>query len=93
MATCLTLGGHPNPRVVSVINSYAAVVGDIIVCTNTSSINITLPSAQRDDMIEVKRRGSEVVVIGTIDGLTNKTINVLNYSMRLVYNGTGWNEI
>lgn len=66
----------------------------VIICKNTSPINITLnTNAVKDDEVHIKRRGEEVVVIGSIDGFTNRTINVLNYSMHLIFDGTDWSEI
>ena len=66
----------------------------IIVCKNTSAIDITLnPDALLDDEVHIKRRGGVVNIIGTIDGFTNKRINVKYYSMHLVYDGEEWNEI
>lgn len=66
----------------------------IIICKNTSPIEITLnPEAIEDDEVHIKRRGEEVLVIGSIDGFTNKTINILNYSMHLVFDGSDWSEI
>ena len=66
----------------------------IVVCKNTASISITLdPQAIANDEVHIKRRGAEVMVIGLIDGFTNKTINVLNYSMHLVFDGIDWSEI
>jgi hypothetical protein len=66
----------------------------IIICKNTESIDITLnPEAIEDDEVHIKRRGRSINVIGSIDGFTNKTINVLNYSMHLVFDGTDWSEI
>tara|TARA_R110000796_G_scaffold121019_4_gene235156 strand:- start:180 stop:656 length:477 start_codon:yes stop_codon:yes gene_type:complete len=66
----------------------------IVICKNTSSINITLdPQAIENDEVHIKRRDAEIIVIGSIDGFTNKTINVLNYSMHLVYDGVDWSEI
>ena len=65
-----------------------------IICSNVTPINITLKlDPVVGDEVNIKRRGGSVVVIGTIDGFTNKTINVLNYSMKLVFNGTDWSEI
>ena len=65
-----------------------------IICSNVTPINITLKlDPMVGDEVNIKRRGSSIVVIGTIDGFTNKTINVLNYSMKLVFNGTDWSEI
>lgn len=66
----------------------------VIICKNLSSINITLDTnAVKDDEVHIKRRGEEVIVIGSIDGFTNKTINVLNYSMHLIFDGVDWSEI
>ena len=66
----------------------------IIICKNTTEINITLdPQAIENDEVHIKRRDGVVNVIGTIDGFTNKTINILNYSMHLVFDGTDWSEI
>ena len=66
----------------------------IIICKNTTEINITLdPQAIENDEVHIKRRDGVVNVIGSIDGFTNKTINILNYSMHLVFDGTDWSEI
>jgi hypothetical protein len=66
----------------------------IIICKNTAEINITLdPQAIENDEVHIKRRDGVVNVIGSIDGFTNKTINILNYSMHLVFDGTDWSEI
>lgn len=66
----------------------------IIICKNTSPIMITLdPQAIENDEVHIKRRGVSIEVVGSIDGFTNKTINVLNYSMHLVFDGTDWSEI
>ena len=66
----------------------------IIICKNVASINVTLdPQAIENDEVHIKRRGGSIEVIGSIDGFTNKTINVLNYSMHLIYDGTDWSEI
>ena len=65
-----------------------------VICKNVAPINITLdPNAIKDDEVHIKRRGEEITVIGSIDGFTNKTINILNYSMHLVFDGTDWSEI
>ena len=66
----------------------------IIICKNVASINVTLdPQAIENDEVHIKRRGGSIEVIGSIDGFTNKTINVLNYSMHLIFDGTDWSEI
>ncbi len=66
----------------------------IVICKNTTPINVTLsPSAIENDEVHIKRRGGTVNVIGSIDGFTDKVINVINYSMHLVFDGTDWSEI
>jgi len=66
----------------------------VIICKNVSSIPVTLdPQAIKDDEVHIKRRGGPIDVIGSIDGFTNKTINVLNYSMHLIFDGVDWSEI
>lgn len=66
----------------------------IILCKNTLPITVTLdPQAIEHDEVHIKRRGESIEVIGSIDGFTNKTINVLNYSMHLIFDGTDWSEI
>lgn len=81
-------------EIVSTNTSLTAEEFQIIICKNTASINVTLdPQAIENDEVHIKRRGGEIVVIGSIDGFTNKTINVLNYSMHLVYDGVDWSEI
>ncbi len=66
----------------------------VIICKNTTAIDITLdPNAILHDEVHIKRRGGAVNVVGSIDGFTNKTINVLNYSMHLIFDGTDWSEI
>ena len=80
--------------IVPTTESIEALGFQIVVCKNTSAINITLnPEAILDDEVHIKRRGGVVNVIGTIDGFTNKRINVKYYSMHLVYDGEEWNEI
>lgn len=66
----------------------------IIICSNTDAISITLDdNPQEDDEVHIKRKNGEVNVIGQIDGFTNKRINIKNYSMHLVYDGSEWSEI
>lgn len=66
----------------------------IIICENTTPINVTLKeSPQLGDEVHIRRGDAEVTVIGEINGLTNVTINVINYSLHLVFNGTDWSEI
>lgn len=66
----------------------------IIICKNTSPITVTLDTqAVENDEVHIKRRDQSITVVGSIDGFTNKIINVLNYSMHLVFDGTDWSEI
>lgn len=66
----------------------------IIICKNITDISIQLdPDAIENDEVHIKRRLGVVNVLGSIDGFTNKTINVLNYSMHLVFDGDDWSEI
>lgn len=66
----------------------------IIICKNLSSIDITLDAqAVKDDEVHIKRRNDEVIVRGVIDGDTDLVINVLNFSLHLVFDGTDWNSI
>jgi len=66
----------------------------IIICQNTASINVTLdPNAIEEDEVHIKRTDAVVNVIGSIDGKTQNIINVRYYSMHLVFDGSGWNEI
>lgn len=80
-----------------VVNTTVSTTTDpyqYIICRNIGSINITLnPTPSVNEEVHIKRRGDEVIVIGTIDGLTNKTINVNNYSMHLVFDGVDWSQI
>lgn len=80
--------------VVAVTADYTAGRNQILVCKNTSSIDVTLdPNAIEGDQVHIKRRDAAITVIGTIDGLTNKLINIKNYSMYLVFDGIDWSEI
>lgn len=80
-----------------IVNTTVGIITDrnqIIICKNTDNIDITLDTqALEEDEVHIKRRDKEVRVIGIIDGLTNKTINIKNYSMHLVFDGIDWSEI
>ena len=66
----------------------------IIICNNTSSIDVTLdPEAIEEDTIHIKRTNAVVEVIGTIDGFVNKRINIKYFSLHLVFNGIDWSQI
>ena len=71
-----------------------AIVDEIYICKNTSTITVTLPTtAVAGDVVNIKRKGGMVVVSGNIDGKTFKNINIKYYSMKLIYDGTEWAEI
>ena len=81
-------------EIVNTLTDLTAEEFQIIICKNTSPISITLdPQAIENDEVHIKRRGGTVNVIGSIDGFTDKVINVINYSMHLVFDGADWSEI
>ena len=81
-------------EIISTTTDVTAEEFQIILCKNTTPITITLdPQALENDEVHIKRRDASIEVIGLIDGFTNKTINVLNYSMHLVFDGTDWSEV
>tara|TARA_R110002096_G_scaffold66306_1_gene161348 strand:- start:10771 stop:11247 length:477 start_codon:yes stop_codon:yes gene_type:complete len=81
-------------EIVSTVTDLLAEEFQIIICKNVAAISVTLdPQAIENDEVHIKRRGGTVNVIGSIDGFTDKVINVLNYSMHLVFDGTDWSEI
>ena len=69
--------------------------GDVVVCTNTSAITITLPIApDLNSRIEVIRAGTGAVTIGgngeTILGETTQTIPLQYDSANMLYTNSGW---
>ena len=81
-------------EVVNTTVNLTTSLNQIIICRNPLPIEITLNTqAIEGDEIHIKRRDASIDVIGSIDGFTNKTINVLNYSMHLVFDGVDWSEI
>jgi hypothetical protein len=72
-------------------SSLTAKPFETVICTNTSAINITLEiNPIKGDIINVKRTDAQVTVIGTIDGVVDKIINVKYWSMKLIYTGSQW---
>jgi len=66
----------------------------IVLCQNTTAINVTLdPNAIEEDTLHIKRTNASVTVIGSIDGQTQKIINVRYFSMHLIFDGSTWNMI
>ena len=66
----------------------------IAICKNTTPITVTLKLLPViGDEIQVKRTDAEVTIIGLIDGEADIVLNVINYSLYLVFNGTDWSTI
>lgn len=66
----------------------------IIICKNTLPITITLELAPQDDTeVHIKRRGGKIKVIGTINGLVDRVINIPEWSDHLIYDGIDWSVI
>ena len=80
-----------------VINTIVDITTDgyqTIICRNTVPITITLQGSPVDDTeVNIKRRGEEVTVIGLINGTADRVINIPQWSMKLVYDGTDWSTI
>ncbi len=78
-------------KTVTTDEDYTAKPFDLVVCVNTSAIDVTAPiNPMSGDIFNVKRTDAEVTVIGIIDGVTDKVINVQYWSMKLLFNGTEW---
>jgi len=80
-------------RVVEVTANYTAAPFEIVICSNTIPITITLePNAVIEDQIHVKRKqaAAKVTVAGTIDGKSSRIINVQNWSDFYVFGATEW---
>jgi hypothetical protein len=66
----------------------------VIICKNTIPIVITLELSPQDETeVHIKRRGEEVTIIGTINGLVDRVINIPQWSDHLIYDGTDWSVI
>ena len=64
---------------------------ETIICTNATPISVTLEiNPIKGDIINIKRTDAQVTVIGTIDGVADKVINVKYWSMKLLYTGIEW---
>ena len=65
-----------------------------LICRNTVPITITLSTkAITSSVVNIKRRGAQITVVGEVDGVTPTVINVLNYSMKIFFDGTEYLEI
>jgi len=67
----------------------------ILICKNTALIEVTLgPNAKIGDRLHIKRRGGEIRIIGTVDGVVNPLISeLLADSVHLVFDGIDWSQI
>lgn len=73
---------------------FAAGQNQIIICNNTSNIDVTLnPLAIEEDEVHIKRKAARVNVLGPVDGRTKTIINIKNFSMHLVFDGIEWGQI
>ena len=81
-------------ELVNVTDDFTTDRNQILDCTNTSAINVTLdPQAIEGDEVHVKRRGEEILIVGSIDESADLIINVPLYSVHLIFNGTTWISI
>jgi hypothetical protein len=87
-----------NPKgrfeIVNVTSNKVTSGSQILICRNTLPIVIQLdPNAIEETEVHVKRRGSEVLVTGSIDGETDRTINILNWNDHYVFDGVDWSVL
>lgn len=81
---------------VTITTSYTIDPDDgVILCNHTSNINVTLPPPSLKKEIIIKdisgnARLNKINVIGTIDGLTDYTININYFSLKIISDGNGW---
>jgi len=81
-------------NVVVTTTSLTARAYDLVICNNSSPIDITTPiNPIQGDIFNVKRKDAQVTVLGIIDGVTDKIINVQYWSMKLAYDGTEWSAV
>ena len=79
---------------VTITDDYTAEEFQMVICRNTTPKTVTLKASPLiDDEIHIKRRGEEITVVGLIDGDNDLIINILNYSLHLVFNGIDWSSI
>lgn len=79
---------------VTTATSLTAKAFQTVECINTSLISITLdPNAIKDDFINVIRTAGPVDLIGPINDRTNLRINVKEFSVKIMFNGTQWRRV
>lgn len=73
-------------EVISTSADFTTTGSQIIICTNTASIDITLNANPNDgEQVHIKRQKGGVTVIGNIDGDTRKSIILRYDSPHLIY--------
>lgn len=88
-------GGGLTPTATKTAN-YTAVSGDLVLCdASGGAFNVTLPTATNGHYVAVKKSNGDssfnaITIIGTIDGVSNTTINTFGETIYLVANGTEW---
>ena len=66
----------------------------ILICRNTTPIDITLDAlAIEEDHLHIKRRGKQINIIGTVDGIINPVVNIQLFSLELVFDGVDWSQV
>ncbi len=81
-------------QVINVTADFTTDRNQILICRNTSEINVTLdPQAIAEDRVHIKRRNAAVNVIGTVDGKDGITLNIKKFSVHLVFDGTDWSQL
>lgn len=76
--------------------AYSAVNGDLVLSNASGgTFSVTLPTATSGHSIAVKKINADtsfnaITVVGTIDGVSNTTINTFGETIYLVANGTEW---
>jgi hypothetical protein len=84
----------PEYEVVQVTANSVALGGQILICRNTANIDITLnPNAQIGDFVYIKRRGSNVTVLGNVEGTMSTSLTSSTHSLHLCFDGTDWSTI
>lgn len=74
--------------------NYTTTGNQIIICNNTTAIDVTLEvAATTGTEVHIKRTNAVVDVIGTVDGQSPTRLNLRYYSMHLIHNGTNWSQI
>jgi len=81
-------------EVETVTENFTTKRNQILICRNTIGIEVTLDTSSIEgDQVHIKRRDAYIDVIGMVDGVTNVRINLLKYSLFLVYDGIDWSQI